>query len=192
MRRAPSASSTRYPASDGGLEFSTYYTPVDSSAQTPSGARLRLPVLGANKTRVVEPLVIDVFNGASYLVARVKWHRRDQGLPLLSRMTSMPVVLPDALRGRSSDALDIARAWRPEFQRSPTPIDVVVTTNENYADLLVRQYPGALAAHEEGRAGRGGHHVSTVRAPRCASCSKARNGCDCSSPKSLKAELKSG
>jgi proteasome accessory factor C len=99
---------------------------------------------GANKPRVVEPLLIDVFNGVSYLIARVKGTEEIKGYRF-SRMTSMPVVLPDHFDD-NVDALEIARAWRPEFARSPNPLDVVVSTNANYADLLVRQYPGALSA----------------------------------------------
>jgi proteasome accessory factor C len=56
--------------------------------------------------------------------------------------------LPDTF-DHDDDAVEVARAWRPEFSRSPTPMDVVVTTNENYADLLVRQYPGSLSANKK-------------------------------------------
>jgi predicted DNA-binding transcriptional regulator YafY len=45
--------------------------------------------------------------------------------------------------------VQVARAWRPEFSKSPAPLDLVVATNENYADLLVRQYPDALAANKK-------------------------------------------
>ena len=52
-----------------------------------------------SKARLVEPLVIDVFNGATYLVARVKGTDEIKGYRF-SRMTSMPVVLPTPLRRR--------------------------------------------------------------------------------------------
>jgi len=56
-----------------------------------------------------------------------------------TRMTSMPEVLNDAFEVTVED-VQVARAWRPEYARSPRPIEVVVATNEDYADLLVRQY----------------------------------------------------
>ena len=57
------------PASDGGLEASNYYTPVLRALNLRRA--LAFDYLSAsNKPRVVEPLVIDVFNGATYLVAR--------------------------------------------------------------------------------------------------------------------------
>ena len=131
------------PASDGGLESSMYYTPVMRALNLHRALAFDYQS-GANKPRVVEPLLIDVFNGVSYLIARVKGSDEIKGYRF-SRMTSMPVVLSDEFEP-SSEAVDIAKAWRPEFARSPSPLDVVVTTNENYADLLVRQYSGALAA----------------------------------------------
>ncbi|HEY5092394.1 MAG TPA: WYL domain-containing protein [Acidimicrobiales bacterium] len=131
------------PASDGGLESSMYYTPVMRALNLHRALAFDYQS-GANKPRLVEPLLIDVFNGVSYLIARVKDGDEIKGYRF-SRMTSMPVVLPDVF-APSAEAVDIAKAWRPEFSRSPTPLDVVVTTNENYADLLVRQYSGALAA----------------------------------------------
>jgi predicted DNA-binding transcriptional regulator YafY len=131
------------PASDGGLESSMYYTPVMRALNLHRALAFDYQS-GANKPRVVEPLLIDVFNGVSYLIARVKGSDEIKGYRF-SRMTSMPVVLSDEFEP-NSEAVDIAKAWRPEFARSPSPLDVVVTTNENYADLLVRQYSGALAA----------------------------------------------
>ena len=131
------------PASDGGLEASNYYTPVLRALNLRRA--LAFDYLSAtSKARLVEPLVIDVFNGASYLVARVKDTDEIKGYRF-SRMTSMPVVLPDTFEA-SDEVVAIARAWRPEYAKSPRPVDVVVSTNENYADLLVRQYPQAIAA----------------------------------------------
>jgi proteasome accessory factor C len=134
------------PASDGGLESSMYYTPIIRALNLHRAITFDYQS-GANKPRVVEPLLIDVFNGVSYLIARVKDTEEIKGYRF-SRMTSMPVVLPDRFDDNAG-ALDVARAWRPEFARSPNPIDVVVSTNENYADLLVRQYPGALSANKK-------------------------------------------
>jgi proteasome accessory factor C len=131
------------PASDGGLEASNYYTPVLRALKL--NRALAFDYLSAaNKPRIVEPLVIDVFNGATYLVARVKDTLEIKGYRF-TRMTSMPTVLPDTFVVDDFTA-SIARAWRPEFAKSPKPVDVVVDTNENYADLLLRQYPQALAA----------------------------------------------
>jgi proteasome accessory factor C len=102
----------------------------------------------SNRPRLVEPLVIDVFYGAAYLVARVKDTDEIKGYRF-TRMTSMPLVLPDTF-GVDDATLAIARAWRPEYAKSSRPVDVVVSTNENYADLLVRQYPQAVAARKSG------------------------------------------
>jgi proteasome accessory factor C len=134
------------PASDGGLESSMYYTPVMRALKLHRALAFDYQS-GANKPRLVEPLLIDVFNGVTYLIARVKGTQEIKGYRF-SRVTSMPVVLPDGFE-HDDAAEDVARAWRPEFTRSPTPLDVVVTTNENYADLLVRQYPGSLAANKK-------------------------------------------
>jgi proteasome accessory factor BC len=131
------------PASDGGLEASNYYTPVLRALNLRRALAFDY-LSAASKARLVEPLVIDVFNGASYLVARVKDTNEIKGYRF-SRMTSMPVVLPDTF-DVSDEVTAIARAWRPEYAKSPRPIDVVVSTNENYGELLVRQYPQAISA----------------------------------------------
>ncbi len=134
------------PAGDGGLESSMYYTPVMRALKLHRALAFDYQS-GANKPRMVEPLLIDVFNGVTYLIARVKGTQEIKGYRF-SRITSMPVVLPDTF-DHDTNAEEVARAWRPEFSRSPTPMDVVVTTNENYADLLVRQYHGSLAASKK-------------------------------------------
>jgi len=137
------------PASDGGLEFSAYYTPLVRALKLHRALTFRYQS-SANKMRVVEPLLIDVFNGTSYLVARVKGTNEIKGYRV-SRITSMPVLLTDTF-APDEQALAIARAWRAEFQKTPSPIDVVVTTNANYAELLIRQYPQALeAAKKDGK-----------------------------------------
>ena len=104
-----------------------------------------------------------------------------------SRMTSMPVVLPDPFEIEGKD-LAIARAWRPEFAKSPRPFDLVVSTNEDYADLLLRQYPGSLAAKKaNGRVEVGLEFESPRAALRF-----VLDGADrvrLQSPKSLKTEL---
>jgi predicted DNA-binding transcriptional regulator YafY len=130
-------------ASEGGMESSNFYTPVLRALHLHRA--LAFDYLSATKKpRLVEPLVIDVFNGTTYLVARVKDTEEIKGYRF-TRMTSMPVVLPDTF-DVDDETSKIARAWRPEFSKSLRPVDVVVATNENYADLLVRQYPDALAA----------------------------------------------
>ncbi len=134
------------PASDGGLEFSSYYTPVVRALHQHRVLRFDYQS-SANKQRTVEPLVIGVFSGVSYLVARVRGTQEIKGYRL-SRFTSMPEVLSDTFEV-DDETLDHARAWRAAFQKVPSPIDVVVTTNENYADLLLRQYPAALAAKKK-------------------------------------------
>jgi proteasome accessory factor C len=173
------------PASDGGLESSNYYTPVLRALNLKRALAFDYQS-ATKKPRLVEPLVIDVFNGATYLVARVKDTQDIKGYRF-TRMTSMPVVLPDTFVADEA-TLAIAREWRPEFSKSLRPIDVVVATNENYADLLVRQYPQALAA----RKSNGVVEVGlTFQSPRAAlrfvldSADRVR----LQSPKSLKNEL---
>jgi len=137
------------PAGDGGLEFSNYYTPVLRALN------LRRALVfdyrsSTNKSRMVEPLAIEVFQGVPYLVARVFGTQEIKGYRF-SRMTSMPSVLSDTFMV-DDETVAVARAWRPEYTKAPTPVDVVVTTNENYRDLLLRQYPHAVAANKkEGR-----------------------------------------
>ena len=173
------------PASDGGLESSMYYTPVMRALNLHRALAFDYQS-GANKPRLVEPLLIDVFNGVTYLIARVKGTQEIKGYRF-SRITSMPVVLPDTFE-HDEAAVDVARAWRPEFSRSPTPMDVVVTTNENYADLLVRQYPGSLAANKKDGKVEVGLSFDNPRA----ALRFAVEGADrirLQSPKSLKADL---
>lgn len=134
------------PAGDGGLEFSNFYTPVLRALNL-----RRTLAFGyqssANKVRTVEPLVIDLFNGVSYLVARVKGTQEIKGYRL-SRMTSMPVLLTETFDA-DDRSFEIAKAWRPEYSKTPTPIDMVITTNQNYATLLLRQFPRALSANKK-------------------------------------------
>jgi proteasome accessory factor C len=135
------------PASDGGLEFTNYYTPILRALNLRRAVSFDYQS-SANKNRIVEPLTVGLFNGAAYLVARVRGTNEVKGYRF-SRMTSMPLVLPDVFAA-DEEVSELAKAWRPEFSKSPTPIDVVVTTNQNYADLLVRQFPGAVAAQKRG------------------------------------------
>jgi proteasome accessory factor C len=173
------------PATDGGLESSNYYTPVVRALKL--GRSLAFDYFSAtNRPRFVDPLVIDVFYGAAYLVARVKDANEIKGYRF-TRMTSMPAVLPDTFDVDDA-TLAIARAWRPEYAKSPRPVDVVVSTNENYADLLVRQFPEAIAARKSG----GKVDVGlTFESPRAA-MRFVLDGADrvrLQSPKSLKNEL---
>ncbi len=173
------------PASDGGLESSMYFTPVVRALHLHRALTFDYQS-GANKPRTVEPLLIRVFGGVSYLVARVVGSGEIKGYRF-SRMTSMPAVLVDTFEADDA-TLELARAWRAEFTKSPSPIDVVVTTNENYADLLVRQYPGALAAQKkDGRVEVG----FSLDSPRGALrfVLDAADRVRLESPKSLKAEL---
>jgi proteasome accessory factor BC len=135
------------PGGDGGLEFSNYYTPVLHALK----ARRALTFAyhsSALKTRVVEPLVIEVFHGTPYLVARVAGTHEIKGYRF-SRMTTTPVVLPDTFEV-DVETLAAASAWRPEFTKAPAPVDVVVETGETYADLLINHFPDAVAAAKRG------------------------------------------
>jgi len=135
------------PAGDGGLEFSNYYTPVLRALN------LRRALVfdyrsAANKSRTVEPLAIEVFRGTPYLVARVRGTDEVKGYRF-SRISSMPAVLLEPFEVDDATR-DIARSWRPEYSKSPTPIDVVVVTSENYRDLLLREFPDAVVASKKG------------------------------------------
>jgi predicted DNA-binding transcriptional regulator YafY len=173
------------PATDGGLESSNYYTPVLRALKL--GRSLAFDYFSAtNRPRLVDPLVVDVFYGTAYLVARVKDTNEIKGYRF-TRMTTMPTVLSDSFAVDDA-TMAIARAWRPEYAKSPRPVDVVVSTNENYADLLVRQFPEALAARKSG----GKFEVGiTFESPRTA-MRFVLDGADrvrLQSPKSLKNEL---
>jgi proteasome accessory factor C len=173
------------PASDGGLESSMYYTPVLRALHLRRALTFDYQS-GANKPRMVEPLLIGVFNGVSYLIARVKGADEIKGYRF-GRMTSMPVVLPDSFEPDES-TLGAARSWRPEFSKAPSPVDLVVTTSRDYADLLVRQYRGSLAANKkDGRVEVG----LSLDSPRAALrfVLDAADRIRLESPKSLKAEL---
>jgi predicted DNA-binding transcriptional regulator YafY len=134
------------PAGDGGLEFSAFLTPAIRAIKVRRTLSFEYQS-SVRKTRVVEPLEILHDRGTSYLVAREVGGGMIKGYRF-SRMTTMPVVsnerfvVDDATR-------ELAASWRPQFQKRPTPIDVVVLTNHDYADLLVRQYDGATAAHKK-------------------------------------------
>jgi len=133
------------PAGDGGLEYSAYYNPVVRAQRLGRAISFEYQS-SVKKTRIVEPLITQHLNGISYLVARVAGTDEVKGYRF-SRMTSMPVVLPDTFEVDDA-ARAVAEAWRPAYQKTPTPIDLVVLTNTNYADLLLRQYPDAVAAHK--------------------------------------------
>ncbi len=136
------------PSADGGREVSPYLTPILRALHLRRALAFDY-LSSSNKSRRVEPLVLDVIRGAGYLVARVQDSTEIKGYRL-NRITSMPVVLGDVFRV-DEETLALARAWRPEFARAPKPLRVVVTTNEAYAELLVRQYPGAeLDRHDDG------------------------------------------
>jgi predicted DNA-binding transcriptional regulator YafY len=131
------------PAGDGGLEFSAYLTPVIRAIKVHRAVSFEYQS-SVRKARVVEPLEILHERGTTYLVAR------DVGAGMIkgyrfSRMTSMPVVLEDRFVVDEATR-ELATSWRPQYQKRPTPIDVVVLTNCDFADLIVRQYDGATAA----------------------------------------------
>ena len=129
------------PASEGGLEFTNYYTPVLRALNL--RRVLRFDYRSASeKSRVVEPMAIGVFEGAAYLVGRVHGTEEIKGYRI-TRMTSMPVVLETTFEV-DDEARDLARAWRPEYAKVLEPIDVVVNTSENYAELLQRQFANAF------------------------------------------------
>ncbi len=131
------------PAPDGGLEFSHYFNPVLRAL------RLRRVLAfdyqsSANKLRLVDPLAIRVIDGATYVVARVHGTNEVKGYRM-TRITSMPVVRAETFEVDET-MRELATVWRPEFARTPKPVDVVVVTSANYATLLKREYPNAVAA----------------------------------------------
>lgn len=131
------------PAVDGSLVASSYYTPVLRALKLH-----RVLIFDyrskVDKPRMVEPLLISVFGSSTYLIGRVRGASEIKGYRF-SRMTSMPAALPDTFVV-DDGTLELARKWRPEFSKAPSPIDVVVSTNDNYAQLLSRQFPSSLAA----------------------------------------------
>ena len=134
------------PAGDGGLEFSAYLTPVIRAIKLRRRVSFEYQS-SVRKTRVVEPLQILHERGMSYLVARETEGGMIKGYRF-SRMTSMPLVLDEDFDVDDA-VLELASAWRPEYQKSPKPIDVVVQTNRDYAELLLRQFPGSVSAKKK-------------------------------------------
>lgn len=132
---------------DGGLEFTNYYTPVLRALHLRRVLTFDYQS-STNKSRRVDPLLVGLFHGVAYLIARVHGTDDVKGYRF-TRMTSMPVVLPDQFDAPAT-LRELGESWRPEFAKTPSPIDVVVTTNENYAELLVRQFPRALVARKKG------------------------------------------
>ena len=130
------------PATDGGLEFTNFYNPVLRALKLRRVLSFEYQST-TKKTRVVEPLSVGVFRGVSYLIGRVRGTDEIKGYRF-TRITSMPLVTTDTFSVDES-VREAAQVWRPEFSKSPTPVDVIVTTNTNYAQLLVRQFPQALA-----------------------------------------------
>src|ERR1017187_8096319 len=173
------------PASDGGLEFTNYYTPVLRALHLRRALSFDYQS-STNKNRLVEPLSVGLFNGATYLVARVQGTDEVKGYRF-TRMTSMPLVLPEIFDVDESIAT-LAKAWRPEFSKSPRPVDLVVTTNEHYADLLVRQFPQALAAQKRGGVVELGVSFASPRGA-LRFILEAADRVRLQSPKSLKSEL---
>ncbi len=131
------------PAVDGGLEFTNFVTPVIRALHAQRVLRFDYQS-AARKTRLVEPLELRVFEGALYLIARPRGTEEVKGYRL-TRMVSMPVVTPDAFVVDDATRA-AAAAWRPQYAKTPTPLDAVVTTNADYARLIERQYPNARRA----------------------------------------------
>ena len=128
------------PAGDSAMAASAYYTPALRAVKMHRVLSFYY-CSKTNRLRVVEPLLISVFGASTYLIARVCGTEEIKGYRF-SRMTSMPVVSSTTFIV-DVDTLDLAKNWRPEFSKFPSAVDVVVSTNENYAELLVRQFPAA-------------------------------------------------
>ncbi len=149
------------PGADSGLEDSTYLNPILR------GVRLRRVVRfdyhsSSLRPRVVEPLVLDLFHGVVYLVARVRGTEQVKGFRL-SRMTSMPYVTDERF-DVDDEALAVARAWRPEFGPAPRPVRAEFAASESSARLLARQYPAAEVTPMRGTAVRVTLNFESLRA----------------------------
>jgi predicted DNA-binding transcriptional regulator YafY len=150
------------PASDGGLEFTNYYTPVLRALHLRRALSFDYQS-STNKNRLVEPLSVGLFNGATYLVARVQGTDEVKGYRF-TRMTSMPLVLPEIFDVDESIAT-LAKAWRPEFSKSLRPVDHQRALRRSFGapispgpggakegrgrrtGRLLRQSPGRVALH---------------------------------------------
>ncbi len=136
----------------GGLQYSAFYTPVVRAIETKSPVSFDYVSRAKVRRRDVEPLVIRVIEGVSYLVARehdetgwrVKGYR-------FSRMHSMPVIGEGPI-GASEEEREWARLWQPGFSKSEKPVDVVVSTTPPYAHLITRLHPRAeVGSAKKGR-----------------------------------------
>ncbi len=140
------------PPTPGGLPYSAFYTPVVRAIERRVPISFDYVSRAKVRRRHVEPLVIRVIEGVSYLVARehdesgwrVKGYR-------FSRMHSMPVLEDGTVEATAEDR-QWARDWRPEFSKSEKPVDVVATTTAEFARILSRLYPGVeLGSEKKGR-----------------------------------------
>lgn len=129
------------PASDASIETSRFLTPLIRGAKAKRAVSFDYQSK-SNKKRVVEPLLIGVFDDIAYLVARTQGSSEIKGYRI-NRITSMPQVLRDSFEADEA-TYDIADRWRPEFAKVPEPIEVTVATSEVYASLLAQQYKNAV------------------------------------------------
>lgn len=127
----------------GGLEYSSYLTPIVRAINLRSRVSFDYITRTKRRRRDVEPLHLRVINGVTYLVARehddagwlVKGYR-------FSRIHSMPAV-SDERSNASDEEIELARHWSPSFHKGEKTIDVLVATSPTIAALIQRDYPRA-------------------------------------------------
>ncbi len=127
----------------GGLQYSAFYTPVVRAIERQAPVSFDYVSRAKVRRREVEPLVIRVIEGVSYLVAR---ERDESGWRVkgyrFSRMHSMPAVGEGHIAA-SADERALARVWQPGFSKGEKPVDVVVSTTSEFAQIVTRLHPGA-------------------------------------------------
>ena len=129
------------PSTDASIETSRFLTPLIRASKERRVVSFDYQSK-TNKKRTVEPLLIGVFDDVSYVIARTKDSAEIKGYRV-NRITSMPQVLEETFSA-DSNTYQTAENWRPEFAKSPEPLEVVFTTSETYAGLLVQQYGASV------------------------------------------------
>jgi len=175
--RAPSASSTRYGQRRGPRILDVLHA-RDARAQNSIARWPSITSPGPTSLDWSSRCSSTSSTAVTYLIARGEGTPEIKGLPLSVGSRRWPGRLAGHLRIRRRRGRGRA-AWRRSFRGRQRRWNVVVTTNENYADLLVRQYPGSLSAIR-GRARSKSDSVLTVPGPRFDSSWTARIAFDCS------------
>jgi predicted DNA-binding transcriptional regulator YafY len=135
------------PVREGGLEVSFAYGVVVRAIAARQSISFEYRGPKETKSRIVTPIKIAMFSGASYLIARDEKDDTIKGFRF-NRMSKTPETLGPA-PALSSDEIEAADHWRPSFAKEEEPVSVEIATNEATAVLIERRYPDAIAKRKK-------------------------------------------